>query len=82
MKTHIFKLYCFTFVVKMFEKKWIERKPKLNRKVVIRLPENLYQQLLSYLESNPKFFSVSSFVRSLIVDQLSGRTDTGQEKTT
>jgi len=64
----------------MFERKWVERKLRLNRKVVIRLSEDLYQKLLSYLEFNPKFPTISSFVRSLIVDQLSVRTDNWSRK--
>jgi len=63
--------------MKMFEKKWSERKLKLNQKIVIRLPEDLYQKLLSFLENNPKYPTISAYVRALITDHLSGKTESG-----
>ena len=54
----------------MFTKKWYERKQKLNRKLVVRITEPLYQKLLLFLKNNPRYHTVSTFVRMLLYDQL------------
>jgi hypothetical protein len=60
---------------------WIQKRERLNRKIVIRVPETLYQNLLVFLENNPKFTTVSQFVRFLLYDQLDQPNQTGQNKT-
>jgi Arc/MetJ-type ribon-helix-helix transcriptional regulator len=60
---------------------WTRRKPKLNKKLVVRVPSELFDKLEIFIENNPRFASVSEFVRYLLFenlyDQASTQTGTG-----
>jgi hypothetical protein len=56
---------------------WVQKRERLNRKVVIRINESLYQNLLTFLENNPKFTTISQLIRFLLYDQLSQQNPTG-----
>jgi len=58
-------------------KLWVQNREKLNRKLVIRVSESLYQNLLEFLSNNPRYTTVSQLIRSLLYDQLSCQEDSG-----
>jgi Arc/MetJ-type ribon-helix-helix transcriptional regulator len=60
---------------------WTRRKPKLNKKLVVRVPSELFDKLEVFIENNPRFATVSEFVRYLLFenlyDQVPTQTGTG-----
>lgn len=60
---------------------WTSRKPRLNKKLVVRVPTKLFSQLEEYVNSSSRFVSISEFVRYLVIqaldNQFSGQTETG-----
>ena len=60
---------------------WTSRKPRLNKKLVVRVPTQLFSQLEEYVNSSSRFVSISEFVRYLVIqaldNQFPGQTETG-----
>jgi hypothetical protein len=60
---------------------WTSRKPRLNKKLVVRVPTQLFTQLEDYVNNSSRYMSISEFVRYLLVqaldNQFPGQTGTG-----
>jgi Arc/MetJ-type ribon-helix-helix transcriptional regulator len=62
-------------------KSWTKKPSKLNKKLVVRVPSELFDKLEVFVENNPRFATVSEFVRYLLFenlyDQVPTQTGTG-----
>lgn len=60
---------------------WSVRKTRLNKKLVVRVPTQLFTQLEDYVNNSSRYMSISEFVRYLLVqaldNQFPGQTGTG-----
>jgi Arc/MetJ-type ribon-helix-helix transcriptional regulator len=64
-------------------KTWSVRKPRLNKKLVVRVPTKLFNELEEYVRRTQRFITISEFVRYLLVqslnkDQSSSQMETGK----
>ena len=61
---------------------WTSRKPRLNKKLVVRVPTQLFTQIENYVNNSSRYMSVSEFVRYLLVqaldNQFSSQMETGR----
>jgi Arc/MetJ-type ribon-helix-helix transcriptional regulator len=62
---------------------WTGRKPRLNKKLVVRVPTQLFNELQEYVNRTQRFITISEFVRYLLVqslnkDQFSSQMETGR----
>jgi Arc/MetJ-type ribon-helix-helix transcriptional regulator len=62
---------------------WTGRKPRLNKKLVVRVPTQLFNELQEYVNKTQRFMTISEFVRYLLFqslnkDQFSTHMETGK----
>jgi Arc/MetJ-type ribon-helix-helix transcriptional regulator len=62
---------------------WSVRKPRLNKKLVVRVPTQLFNELQDYVSKTNRFMTISEFIRYLLVqslnkDQFSTQMETGK----